>query len=93
MSADDGYDVPRLDPPLRLMRQDPKDGSYAGFMLPMLNPAGVHGFPSPDPTKAFDLGTYLFNIIGRYLQSGGQQFSWDGCQAKSACPWPTISLQ
>jgi hypothetical protein len=91
--VDDGLDVPRLDPPLRLMRQSPKDGSYSGFILPMLTPQGKHGFVGPDPTKAFDLGTYLLNIAGRYMQSSGKEFSWDKCQATSKCAWPTLPLE
>jgi hypothetical protein len=90
--VDDGLDVPRLDPPLRLMRQN-ADGSYSGFILPMLSPQGKHGFVSPDPTQAFDLGTYLLNIIGRYMQHSGREFSFDKCQAKSVCPWPTFPLK
>lgn len=90
---DDGLDVPRLDPPLRLMRQNPTDGSYSGMILPMLEPQGKHGFVSPDPTQPFDLGTYLLNIIGRYMQSSGRDFSFDKCQEKSACAWPTFPLK
>ena len=91
--AEDGFDVPRLDPPLRLMRQDEADGSYSGFILPMLSPQGKHGFVGPDPTQSFDLGTYLLNIIGRYMQSSGNAFSWDACQATSMCEWPTLPLR
>jgi hypothetical protein len=91
-SVDDGLDVPRLAPPIRLMRQN-ADGSYSGMILPMLDPKGKHGFVGPDPTKAFDLGTYLLNITARYLQSSGREFSWDKCQEKSKCPWPTAPLE
>ncbi|MFO0759838.1 MAG: hypothetical protein U0359_25355 [Byssovorax sp.] len=90
--VDDGLDVPRLDPPLRLMRKG-DDGSYTGFILPMLSPQGKHGFVGPDPSKSFDLGTYLLNIMGRYLASSGKEFSWDKCQALSDCPWPTAPLK
>ena len=89
---DDGLDVPRLDPPLRLVSQDPQSGAYRGFVLPMPRPQGQHGFPKPDQTKAFDLGTYLLNIVARYVASGGQEFSWDSCQAISDCPWETMPL-
>ena len=91
--VDDGLDVPRLDPPLRLMQQNPADGAWRGFIVPMLAPQGKHGFVAPDPTQAFDLGTYLLNIVGRYIQSGGAQFSWDKCQASSKCAWPTFPLK
>jgi hypothetical protein len=90
--VDDGLDVPRLDPPLRLVRQN-ADGSWNGMILPMLSPRGKHGFVAPDPTQSFDLGTYLLNIVGRYVQSGGREFSFDACQATSACSWPTFPLK
>jgi len=89
--VDDGLDVPRLDPPLRLMRQ--RDDAHRGVIFMMLSAQGKHGFASPDPTKPFDLGTYLLNIIGRYIQSSGRQFDYDKCQVKSACPWPTLPLE
>ncbi len=90
--VDDGYDVPRLDPPLRLVHDDHK-GGFAGFMLPMIEPAGLHGFPALDPQKSFDLGLYLLNITGRYLQSSGTAFSYDKCQADGTCVWPSTSLK
>lgn len=91
--VDDGLDVPRLDPPLRLMSQDPATGAWRGFIMPMLSPEGKHGFSAPDPSQPFDLGTYLLNIVGRYMASGGREFSWDRCQATSKCPWPTFPLE
>ncbi len=92
MPVDDGLDVPRLDPPLRLMQQG-QDGAWTGFIMPMLSAQGKHGFSAPDPTQAFDLGSYLLNIAGRYMKSGGKDFSWDKCQATSQCPWPTFPLK
>lgn len=90
--VDDGLDVPRLDPPLRLMRQG-DDGAYRGVIFPMLSPQGKHGFTAPDPTAKFDLGTLLLNQVGRYIQSSGREFSWDKCQVTSACEWPTFPLK
>jgi hypothetical protein len=90
----DGLDVPRLTPPLRLVRPNPSgDGGQSGVIFVMLDPKGKHGFAGPEPTKPFDLGTYLLNIVGRYIQSGGRAFSFDGCQARSACPWPTFPIE
>ncbi|HRG96458.1 MAG TPA: hypothetical protein PLR99_09430 [Polyangiaceae bacterium] len=90
--VDDGLDVPRLAPPLRLVRKA-ADGGYSGLLLPMLSPKGKHGFVSPDPTKPFDLGTYLLNIVGRYMATSGGELSLDKCQAFSACPWETFPLK
>ncbi|MBI4821819.1 MAG: hypothetical protein HY791_36505 [Deltaproteobacteria bacterium] len=90
--VDDGLDVPRLDPPLRLMRQA-ADGTWSGLIVPMLSPEGKHGFSPPDPTAKFDQGTYVLNQVARFMQSGGREFSWDKCQATSTCPWPTFPLK
>lgn len=90
--VDDGLDVPRLDPPLRLMRQGP-DGTWSGVIFPMLSPRGKHGFNAPDPTSPFDLGTFLLNGVGRFVGSSGREFTWDSCQATSSCPWTTFPLR
>jgi hypothetical protein len=84
--VDDGLDVPRLDPPLRLMRQD-DTGAWSGFVLPMLDPRGKPGFVGPDASQPFDLGAYLLKLIGRYLATGGREFTWDKCQATWSCEW------
>ncbi len=86
-NADDGFGVPRLDPPLRLPKYRDGAKGYTGVLIPMLKPEGLHGFVTPDPTRAFDLGTFLFNVMGQWLGSGGHDFSLDVCQAKSACTW------
>jgi hypothetical protein len=84
--VDDGFDVPRLDPPLRLVSENQR-GGFSGLMLPMMRPTGMHGFPSADPSAPFDLGTYLAYLIGHHLQTGGTAFSWDACQEKASCAW------
>jgi hypothetical protein len=49
--VDDGLDVPRLDPPLRLMHQNP-DGSWSGFILPMLSiPRASTASSAPIPRR------------------------------------------
>jgi hypothetical protein len=53
----------------------------------MLKPQGLHGFATPDPTAPFDLGTLLFNMIGRYVATGGKAFDYDPCQVTSTCSW------
>lgn len=85
--VDDGLDVPRLDPPLRLMHEDAETGLWSGFMIPMFKPEGMHGFVAPDASKPFDLGAYLLNQIGRFLATGGAEFTWDKCQATWSCAW------
>lgn len=85
--ADDGFDVPRLDPPLRLLRERPGTGGVTGVVFPMLAPEGKHGFASPDPSAPFDLGTLLANMMGRYAGSNGKQLGFEACQVDSSCAW------
>jgi hypothetical protein len=85
--VDDGFDVPRLNPPLRHVFPGSVVGGTVGVLYPMPNPTGRHGFDLPDPKKKWDDGTYLVNLLGRYLASGGTEVSFDGCQHTSTCPW------
>ncbi|MHB8876381.1 MAG: hypothetical protein ACYC8T_22030, partial [Myxococcaceae bacterium] len=85
--ADDGFGVPRLSPPLRLPQKRASHGGYSGVLFPMLDPAGKHGFVTPNPTAPFDLGSLLFNVIGRYLQSSGMEYGLEPCQVDFTCSW------
>jgi hypothetical protein len=50
----------------------------------------MEGLAATDPcsceTQAFDIGWYMFNMIGRYVKSGGTAISDDLCQARDNCP-------
>ncbi len=83
---DDDWGVPRLSPPLHLP-QARANGSVTGILIPMLKPQGLHGFATPDPSAPFDLGTLLFNMLGRYLASNGTAFGYEPCQVDSTCAW------
>ncbi|MCA3016505.1 MAG: hypothetical protein INH41_29330 [Myxococcaceae bacterium] len=85
--VDDGFDVPRLNPPLRHVLPSPVVGGTVGVLYPMPSPTGRHGFDLPDPKKRWDDGTYLVNMLARYLASRGTEVSFDGCQHTSSCPW------
>lgn len=85
--VDDGFDVPRLTPPLRHVFPSANVGGTVGVLYPMPNPTGRHGFDLPDPKKRWDDGTYLVNLLARYLASEGTVVSFDGCQHTSSCPW------
>jgi hypothetical protein len=86
--AGDGFDTPRLSPPLRLVRdnQAPASGKSA-ILFPLMDPHGVHSFPAPSPDVPFDLGSLLVNQLMRYLATGGQKLDFDPCQLKWSCPW------
>ncbi|MDX2009447.1 MAG: hypothetical protein SFW67_04620 [Myxococcaceae bacterium] len=85
--VDDGFDVPRLNPPLRHVFPSDVVGGTVGVLYPMPNPTGRHGFDLPDPKKRWDDGTYLVNMLARYLASQGTSVSFDGCQHTSSCSW------
>jgi hypothetical protein len=89
--SDDGFDVPRLTPPLRLVRE--RAGGVTGVVIPMLAPEGKHGFVGPDPSAPFDLGTLLSNVLGRYASTTGQQMGFERCQVDSSCSWIPPLLQ
>jgi len=83
----DGYDVPRLTPPLRLVGPSPRVGGITGTLFPFVSPTGQHGFDLPNPTATFDLGTLMANVIGRYIATSGQELELVPCQVDSSCPW------
>jgi hypothetical protein len=84
--SDDGFDVPRLTPPLRLPKQR-EDGSTTGVLFVLLTPQGKHGFASPDPTEKFDTGSLLFNMMGHYLQTNSTAYSLEPCELNFTCSW------
>lgn len=89
----DGFDQPRLDPPLRIIRNnDSKVGGKSAMLFPDMTPAGVHSFPAPSPKKPFDMGSLLVNMLVRYISSHGEALDFDMCQFKWDCPWipPTL---
>jgi hypothetical protein len=83
----DGYDVPRLDPPLRLIGPSARAGGVTGTLFPFAKPQGQHGFDLPNPTAPFDLGTLMVNLIGRYAATRGEKLDLDPCQLDSSCAW------
>ena len=85
----DGFDVPRLNPPLRILRHNTaaQGGGISAQLFPMMDPLGVHGFPQPRPERPFDLGSLLINQMIRYLASHGEQLDFDPCQLDWSCSW------
>jgi hypothetical protein len=43
------------------------NGTLAAVLTAFIVPEGVHGFDPPDPCKAFDIGMYLTNMVGRFF--------------------------
>jgi hypothetical protein len=88
-TAGDGFDVPRLAPPLRLVRHNTaaQGGGISAQLFPMMDPHGVHGFPQPKPENQFDLGSLLINQMIRYMATHGEQLDFDKCQLDWSCSW------
>ncbi len=86
-TTDDGFDVPRLNPPLRLQRQSEKLGGWSGMMLPMPVPTGKHGFDAPKPDAMWNLGGFMFGAMGRYMSTDGKDFNLDGCNVDFTCSY------
>jgi len=85
----DGFDVPRLTPALRLIRQNSaaQGGGKSGMVFPMMDPLGTHGFPLPTPERPFDLGSLLINQMTRYVATNGEHLDFDPCQLDWSCGW------
>ena len=94
-------------PPLRWSRRSramaqPGDDSVwtyergqasSGMVSPYVQPAGIHGFTEIyDDTLGFDMAVYMFNMVGRYLHSGGTDIPYlsdptgHHCLEDSSCP-------
>jgi hypothetical protein len=85
--SDDKFDVPRLNPPLRLVKPSERVGGVTGMIFPMVVPTGRHGFDTPDPSLPFDLGSVMLNMLGRYLQTSGEELPMEACMESSTCTW------
>jgi hypothetical protein len=48
-------------------------------------PAGEHGFGHGEPCRAFDHGTYLTNLVARFVQSGGTDLYYLSHPASHRC--------
>ncbi len=81
----DLFDVPRLNPPLRLVKPNDRVGGVTGVIFPMVVPTGRHGFDTPDPSLPFNLGSVMLNMLGRYLQTGGAELPMESCLEASTC--------
>ncbi len=79
----DGYNPPTLDEPLRITVKT--ETGVAGMRIPYMRPTGEHGFYIPSPNKAFDIDTYMINLVGRFFQSNGTIILDDPCLEDNSC--------
>ena len=86
----DQWDAPDPDidgfPPVRAHRPTP--GTTAGvsaMAMPYVSNHGDHGFEMPTPNKAFDINTYMINLLGRYFRSRGEHLQYIDDPAGHTC--------
>lgn len=83
----DGYDVPRLSPPLRQVTASKRVGGMTGALFPFMDDNGEHGIEFPNPSRQFDVGTLMVNSIVRYLATDGREWNPDPCTLNDTCVW------
>ncbi len=105
--GNDGWEVPRLDPPLHARSVTSDDfGGQSGTIFPFVIPRGKHGFLPPGEDKErlhadclasgaqpddcagrayFDHALAIVGMAGRYLATGGTDFSFRECDWNGRC--------
>ena len=84
----DGFNAPRLNPPLREKLQVTTNFGVSALILEYLDPKGTHSFVNPQPSKPFDADLFFANMVGRYFETRGRELHYDTCQQFTAtCPW------
>ncbi|MBN2498526.1 MAG: hypothetical protein JXR96_28300 [Deltaproteobacteria bacterium] len=79
----DGFEAPSPAEPLRATRYDAQGRPVAGVRFPYLEPDGLHGFRVPAPSKAFDIDSFMINMMGWYFQTG--EIADDLCLEDYSC--------
>jgi hypothetical protein len=80
----DGFDAPRLEPPLRLGREAVSGAlSLVRFIYP--SPRGAHGILPSDPSMAYDIYLHVILAVGRYFQSDAREWPDDTCLGDGSC--------
>jgi hypothetical protein len=80
--SNDGFDSPRLDPPLRLQVKTPGTTSgVSGLAVPMPEDSGAHVMVvgTHSQTDVWDVGTYEVNQIAYYFHTRGQEILYKPC--------------
>jgi hypothetical protein len=87
------FDVPGPAPGKALRLDRPRgDGSFDGFRVPLIRPAGQHGIYNPQPFRTFDADAYMVSFTLRFLASRGRSVRHEsGCDC-SAASIPAISV-
>jgi hypothetical protein len=95
--SQDGFDSPRLDPPLRAFKPtfESEDG-MSGLGMPMPEANGQHVMTpgSHSNTQIFDVGTYMVNVIAYYFHTRGTEIRTEFCMEQTdGCDWMPKTLK
>jgi hypothetical protein len=82
----DGFDAPRLAPPLRA-RRAAAGGLDSVLRIIMPHPRGAHGILPSDPGRAYDIYLHVILALGRYFQQEGRAWPDDLCLGDGSCAW------
>lgn len=86
----DGFDSPRLDPPLRNWGPTANGNGVSGLSLPMPEDDGQHVFVvgTHSNTEIFDVGMYMANMVAYYFHTRGGEVRAEPCMEQlDACDW------
>lgn len=79
----DPYGQPSLVEPLRITRRT--SSGLSAVRIPFLSPEGQHGFGLYEPDAPFDMPTYMHDMIGQFISTGGTQLIEDICMEDASC--------
>jgi len=84
--TDTRFGVLHPDPGQELRRNRPRaDGTWDGFRIPLLRPAGQHGIYNPQPFRRFDADAFMVNFVARYMASRARNVAHEpGCDCAYA---------
>ncbi len=69
------------------------DSGFSAIRFPYIAPLGAHGVEPSNPSRQFDINSFVENQIGLFAASQGRLFSDDPCLATSTCPFLPATVQ
>ncbi len=68
-------------------------GGFSALRMPYISPLGAHGVEPSNPSRKFDINSFVENQIGIFAASQGKFLSDDPCLATSQCDFLPESVQ
>ncbi|MFZ5786344.1 MAG: hypothetical protein ACOY3Y_07870, partial [Acidobacteriota bacterium] len=60
-------------------------GGVTLLTMPYIIPSGAHSLSIPEPTRPFDIYTFMINMIGHYFATRGTEVRWSLCMEDNSC--------